>query len=175
MLTVIPRTLVFIRKFSLSTKCFEKKIVYTDGACYNNNKNKSRLAGYGIYWDENSDLNLSGPLPNPPATNNRAELFAVNVAIKQAIKEGIHDLKIRTDSEFVVKTFKYWIYKWKKNDWKRSNQQEVKNKELIEEIDVARNSGINVAFEHIPRASHVGNSRANVMAREGAKKYQFSD
>uniref|UniRef100_A0AC34RRQ7 RNase H type-1 domain-containing protein n=1 Tax=Panagrolaimus sp. JU765 TaxID=591449 RepID=A0AC34RRQ7_9BILA len=83
MLTFIPRTLVFVRKSSLSTK-FEKTVVYTDGAC-SRNGTPLAAAGYGVYWGDGHEDNVAAPVSGAP-TSIRAEYEAVCVALDQARK-----------------------------------------------------------------------------------------
>lgn len=46
---------------------------------------------------------------------------------------GIKNLKINTDSQFLINCIKYWIHSWKKKGWVTSNKTPVINKnELIE-------------------------------------------
>ena len=43
--------------------------------------------------------------------------------------------QIYSDSAYVVNAFNQgWIYNWRKNNWKTSNKEDVKNRELWEEL-----------------------------------------
>lgn len=54
------------------------------------------------------------------ATNNEAELLAMIHALKKASSiEGLTELTIYTDSNYVVSSFNENLDKWKLNDWKR--------------------------------------------------------
>lgn len=67
------------------------------------------------------------------ATNNMAEIQAVTIAAKQAKKAGIKNLKINTDSQFLISCINNWMPKWKRNGWKTFNNKPVINKiELLE-------------------------------------------
>lgn len=75
--------------------------------------------------------NVSRPLEGR-ATNNHAEIEAATEAARQATRAGITNLKINTDSQFLVDCAKNWIPKWKANGWKTANNEPVINKsELI--------------------------------------------
>ena len=52
-------------------------VVYTDGACTNNQDAATRRAGWGAYFGADDPRNLSEPLLGLPQTNNRAEMTAV--------------------------------------------------------------------------------------------------
>lgn len=57
---------------------------------------------------------------NSAATNNEAELLAMIHALKKASSiEGLTELTIYTDSNYVVSSFNENLDKWKLNDWKR--------------------------------------------------------
>ncbi len=66
-------------------------------------------------------------------TNNIMEITAVIEGLK-SLKRPC-DVDIYSDSAYVVNAFlEGWIYNWQKNNWKTSNKQPVKNKELWEEL-----------------------------------------
>ena len=48
-------------------------------------------------------------------------------------------VQIFTDSKYVKSGITEWIHNWKKNGWKTTNKQPVKNKELWEELDLLAN------------------------------------
>ena len=47
-----------------------------------------------------------------------------------------NDITINTDSNYVKEGITTWIFNWKKNDWKTSTKQLVKNRELWERLDI---------------------------------------
>ena len=51
-------------------------VVVMDGACRNNQHERSRLAGVGAFWAADHPFNVSEPLSGIEQTNNRAELTA---------------------------------------------------------------------------------------------------
>lgn len=71
---------------------------------------------------------------NKNSTNNIMEITAVIEALKLLKYEC--EVEIYSDSAYVVNAFKQkWIDNWKNNNWKTSNKQDVKNKELWQELD----------------------------------------
>ena len=103
-------------------------IIYTDGACRGN----PGLGGWGVlmqYHNENKEL--YGGEKN--TTNNKMELSAVIQGLG-ALKEPCQ-VKLFTDSKYVMDGINSWIHNWKKNDWKTANKKPVKNKELWVELD----------------------------------------
>uniref|UniRef100_A0A7E4V9R7 ribonuclease H n=1 Tax=Panagrellus redivivus TaxID=6233 RepID=A0A7E4V9R7_PANRE len=145
-------------------------VVYTDGACTNNGYSNAR-GGIGIYWGPDHPNNVSAPLNDSRATNNRAEYTAVNEAIKQARNDGYGSVTIRTDSELLVKSANEYSKNWQRNDWKTASGSDVKNQDLIKEFHGLKQS-INVRLEHVNghRGEH-GNEMADRLAKEAAKKY----
>src|SRR3989338_757095 len=58
----------------------EVLILYTDGACQGNGKSEAR-AGVGVFVALDDPRNISLPLDMAPHTNNRAELWAIKLAL----------------------------------------------------------------------------------------------
>ncbi len=121
--------------------------VFTDGACSNNGK-ETASAGIGVFWGPNHPLNVSKKLTGVQ-TNNRAEITAAIVAITQSITYGAHELKIMTDSDFMIRCMTEWIKKWKKNGWKTASGGAVKNVDDLKKLDDLC-SKIKVKWEHVP-------------------------
>ena len=107
-----------------------KKVkIYTDGACSGN----PGPGGWGaiLFYEENKK-EIWGNSPN--TTNNIMELTAVIEALKLLKVEC--EVELYSDSAYVVNAFdKGWIYNWKKNNWRTSGKEDVKNRELWEELD----------------------------------------
>ena len=103
-------------------------IIYTDGACSGN----PGPGGWGavlIYGDNKKEL--SGG--KKETTNNEMELTAVLMALKELKKSC--NVELFSDSAYVVNGFtEGWIESWIKNGWKNSKKEEVKNKELWQDI-----------------------------------------
>ena len=142
--------------------------VYTDGACSSNGRDNPR-AGLGVWFGDNHPMNVSKPLEGR-ATNNHAEIEAATEAAMQAKRAGITDLKINTDSEFLVSCAKDWIPKWKANGWKTANNEPVINKSELIKMDKALDS-LNVEWKHVKSHAGVrGNEMADKLARAGCSR-----
>ncbi|MDA7705313.1 ribonuclease HI [Rickettsiales bacterium] len=102
--------------------------IYTDGAC-SGNPGKGGWGAILLYNDKEKRINGF----DPDTTNNRMELKAVIEALK-IIKKNIK-IQIYTDSSYVKDGITKWIFNWKKNGWKNSKKQEVKNANLWQELD----------------------------------------
>eukprot|EP00661_Eupelagonemidae_sp_cell13_P001203 gene1203-481_t len=73
-------------------------VLWTDGASSNNQFERERRAGLGVFYAKGHSLNLGVPLPGLMQTNNRGELHGVAFAIE-------HDprcLDVRSNSEHVL-------------------------------------------------------------------------
>lgn len=81
----------------VETFCDGKIVVYTDGACANNQDSRIRRAGCAAYWALGHDLNISAPLVGPDQTNQRAELMAALAVLRIERRP----CQIRTDSKYV--------------------------------------------------------------------------
>jgi ribonuclease HI len=108
-----------------------KKIeIYTDGACRGN----PGPGGWGallIYQDTRKTLH-GGAFDT---TNNRMEMQAVIEALK--VLKSKCEIKLYTDSKYVMDGINKWLPGWKKRDWKTANKKAVKNQDLWEVLDLA--------------------------------------
>jgi ribonuclease HI len=101
---------------------------YTDGSCLGQkNKNGNRRAGMGIFFRDNSPLNISESffLDNP--TNIRAEFYAAWTAMKIMYEHykvnkslEVH-YEIHIDCKLVIDTMTNYIKGWKPRNWVPGN------------------------------------------------------
>lgn len=103
--------------------------IYTDGACSGN----PGPGGYGaILMYNGTEKEMSGGEKN--TTNNKMELMAAIVSL-ECLKEPC-DVTLYSDSAYLVNAYNQkWIEGWKKNGWKNSNRQDVKNRDLWERLE----------------------------------------
>ena len=101
-------------------------------------------------------------------TNNVMEITAVIEGLKM-LKYPC-EVEIYSDSAYVVNAFNQkWIQGWKKNGWKNSNKEEVKNRELWEELDSLVNIH-NVTFIKVKgHSDNELNNRCDELARNAIK------
>jgi ribonuclease HI len=133
-------------------------VVATDGACRGNGT-PNAVATWGVYFGENSALNIRGYLPGERQTNQRAELHAVYEALNSLRWGGqpgriYREIIIMNDSAYVTNALCDWIYDWKQNDyWTRDGP--VANKDAFVYIDHLiqdlENMGCGVKFWQVPR------------------------
>ena len=109
----------------------EKTIIniWTDGACSGN----PGPGGWGVLIKyDSSTKEISGSEKN--TTNNRMEMIAVIEALKYIDTKS--KINLYTDSKYVKEGITNWIISWKKNNWKNSKKNDVKNKDLWVELDI---------------------------------------
>ena len=105
-----------------------KKVeIFTDGGC----KGNPGPGGYGCIIKQNGGIQeIKGG--HPQTTNNIMEMTAAIVALKH-LQEPC-EIKLTTDSQYVVKGVTEWMKGWIRNGWKTASRQPVKNQELWQEL-----------------------------------------
>jgi len=106
----------------------KKVIIYTDGAC-SGNPGKGGWGAVLSYKGKTKEINGY----NKYTTNNQMELQAVAEALK--VLKRRCEIEVYTDSQYVKNGITKWIHGWKKNGWKNSKKQPVKNQEFWERLD----------------------------------------
>ncbi len=137
--------------------------LFTDGACSGN----PGPGGWGAILrlkDANGgdkERELSGG--DPATTNNRMELMAAIMGL-EALKRPCHVL-LFTDSTYVKDGVTKWIHGWKRNGWGTADKKPVKNVELWQRLDTARD-GHHVEWHWVRgHSGHPENERADALAR----------
>ena len=104
---------------------------FTDGACRGN----PGPGGWGVLLRFNgTEKRLCGG--EAETTNNRMELMAVIQALESLSREC--KVKVTSDSQYVLKGINEWMENWKKRGWKTSAKKPVKNVDLWQRLDKAR-------------------------------------
>lgn len=142
----------------------EKVEIYTDGACQGN----PGPGGWGVLLRYKSvEKELSGF--DPATTNNRMELQAAIEALK-ALKRPMQ-VELYTDSQYVRDGITKWLFQWKKNRWRLSNNKPVKNQDLWEILDQLIQTQ-EVTWHWVRgHAGHPENERADALARQAIKDF----
>ena len=141
----------------------DKVIIYTDGACSGN----PGPGGWGNHMMMGEyRKEISGGKKD--TTNNVMELTAVIEALKLLKRPCKVDLY--SDSAYVVNAFlQNWILGWIKNGWKNSSKEEVKNKELWQEL-FSLTKIHDVTFHKVKgHADNEYNNRCDELARNAIK------
>jgi len=102
--------------------------LFTDGACRGN----PGPGGWGVLMRfGNEEKSLCGG--ESETTNNRMELTAVIEGL-MALKRPC-EVKVTSDSTYVLKGVQEWMPNWKKRGWKTASKQPVKNVDLWQKLD----------------------------------------
>lgn len=105
-------------------------------------------------------------------TNQIGELCAVLQALRT--HRGSYCLTIESDSQYAIKCSTIWLEGWKKNGWKNSKHEPVKNAPLIKAIDreISERPGP-VSFTWVKgHAGNMYNEKVDSLARGYAGKCQ---
>ena len=146
--------------------------VYTDGACVNNGKADAR-AGYGVFFGEQDDRNVSERYKGPQ-TNNVAELLAIIRALtilKYEIETG-RRVVIYSDSRYAIRCCTTYGEKCYLKNWKNPNKPRapIPNLELVQTAYMFCKDyvGHNLEFKHI--RAHTGNQDKHSIGNDNADR-----
>jgi ribonuclease HI len=109
----------------------QRVIIHTDGGCTPN----PGPGGWGAvlrYGDHVREMCGGEP---ETTTNNRMELTAPIVAL-ETLNRPV-EVHIYTDSSYVRNGITSWLAGWKRNGWKTSSKQPVKNVDLWQRLEAA--------------------------------------
>lgn len=128
------------------------KLIAIDGACRGNGTADCIAAGGVLALDISEDMSVDSTYTLSTyevcSTNQRGELLALLTALHYLRREEESAL-IVTDSEYIFNAMtKGWIPNWVNKHWLTALGEEVKNKDLWEEIH-AEGAGLDVQYYHI--------------------------
>ncbi|GHG68951.1 ribonuclease H [Alishewanella longhuensis] len=136
-------------------------VIYTDGSCLGN----PGPGGYGtilLYKQHRKELSGGFRL----TTNNRMELLAAIIGL-ESLKDACQ-VELTTDSQYVRLGITQWLAGWKRNNWRTSQKQPVKNQDLWQRLDLAC-SRHNVNWHWVKAHNgHPENERCDELARAAA-------
>ena len=135
--------------------------IYTDGSCIGN---PGKGGWAAIIFINGKKTEIKGSKKD--TTNNQMELLAPIEALKKIPKGS--KVEIFTDSKYVKSGITEWIKNWKKNGWKTSNKQNVKNKELWIELDLL-SSKFEISWNWVKaHSTDKLNNEVDLIAKEAA-------
>ena len=115
----------------------------TDGACSGN----PGPGGWGaLLRYEDGSLEEFGGF-DPATTNNRMELQAALAVLERLQELPRHpDLRLRTDSKYLIDGLGSWMKGWKRKGWKTAAGKPVLNQDLWQALDQARLDDVPLAY-----------------------------
>ena len=142
--------------------------IFTDGSCLGN----PGPGGYGVVLKYNQHLKeLAGGFKL--TTNNRMELMAAIVGL-ESLKEDC-TVVLTTDSQYVRLGITQWLKNWKRNNWRTSQKEPVKNKDLWQRLDAAT-SRHQIDWQWVKgHAGHPENERCDELARIAATEHATAE
>lgn len=145
--------------------------IFTDGACSEN----PGPGGWAAVFNTASKCStISGN--EKMTTNNRMELKAVIEAFKKVLSKNKNaEYELYSDSAYVVNSINNgWIDKWQQNNWKTTKNDDVKNRDLWEELACLKNKAesLGVYIKVIKIKGHAGNT-FNELVDKLAKEESF--
>lgn len=134
--------------------------IFTDGACRGN----PGPGGWGaLLRKDNTEKELFGG--ERDTTNNRMEMMAVIKAV-EALKTP-SEIKITTDSQYVLKGITEWMPNWKKKNWRTAAKKPVKNADLWQILDKLLEPH-DVKWQWVKgHSGHAENERVDQLANKG--------
>jgi len=144
--------------------------VYTDGACSGN----PGPGGWGVLMvaREGAEVVKTRELQGGErlTTNNRMELLAAISALEALTRAS--NVIVVTDSAYVKNGVTEWIHGWKRNGWRTSGRDPVKNVDLWQRLEAAQ-ALHKVEWRWIKgHAGHAENERADALARAGMAPFK---
>jgi len=138
--------------------------IFTDGACRGN----PGKGGWGALLRlGDKERELYGYQAD--TTNNQMEMMAAIRGL-EALKEPCQ-VVLTTDSKYVMQGITEWIHGWKKKSWKNAAGKPVKNKELWQRLDVARQDH-KIDWKWVKgHSGHAENERVDALANKAIDEH----
>lgn len=126
-------------------------VVFTDGAA----KGNPGPGGWGVVIVTPDDRvrELGGGTPH--TTNNRMELTGPIEALRH-LQETPGPIALHTDSTYVIRGIREWIWAWRRRGWKTAEGNDVLNRELWERLShlVQQRGTKNIEWHYV--RGHIG-------------------
>ncbi|KAF2853555.1 ribonuclease-like protein H [Plenodomus tracheiphilus IPT5] len=143
-------------------------VFQVDGGCRNNGYYGAIAAAACVLLRRNGQPGLcwTEHLPDyPTPTNQRAELAAIILALKTALRRDEElnirttlDITIQSDSKYAINCMNVWMQKWVHNGWMNAAGRDVANRDLLEKAthleDEIREQNGDITYQWIPRSEN---------------------
>lgn len=106
------------------------EVLYTDGSCLG-----SGAGGYGVIGLSGAKVVYAYQEREELTTNNRMEMKAILHAIENFGKADggfAQPVIVYSDSRYCVNTFNDWGFKWRMNNWIKSDNKTPENLDLVQ-------------------------------------------
>jgi ribonuclease HI len=142
--------------------------IYTDGACSGN----PGPGGWGAVLSYSGREKEMHGGSAELTTNNRMELMAAIEALESLTRPSV--VRLHTDSSYVRNGITSWLASWKRNGWRTSGKQPVKNEDLWRRLDAAAGRHQVQWLWVKGHAGNPGNERADALANRGMEEARSS-
>jgi ribonuclease HI len=140
-----------------------KVIIFTDGAC-SGNPGPGGWAAI-LVSPLGKVMELGGAAAH--TTNNKMELTATSealLALTRVKTLTTNEIKLYTDSKYVIQGITEWIHGWKRNSWKTSTGGDVSNKPEWEQL-LEVSGKFKIEWLYVPgHSGFAGNERCDEIA-----------
>lgn len=137
--------------------------IFTDGSCLGN-PGPGGCAAILRYKQYKKEFSAGYYI----TTNNRMELMAAIIAL-ESLKNSCHII-LHSDSQYLLTGITQWIYIWKKNHWKNTEEKLIKNIDLWRRLDMAIQPHKIKDWHWLKsHTGHPDNERCDQLARNAAR------
>ncbi len=152
--------------------------IYTDGSARKNGKE----CGYGVVvledrWIPELEEECTILLRNisescEDSTNNREEIKAILKAYEYIHDYNLQKVVICSDSAYCVNMINEWIDNWAKNGWRKYDNKEIQNLDLVKKLYEYKHLNSEVIVKKVEgHANDIGNEMADALATNDMKKF----
>lgn len=139
------------------------EVLYTDGSCLG-----SGAGGYGVIGLSGAEVVYAYQEREEITTNNRMEMKAILHAIKnfgKVDKGFVQPIIVYSDSRYCVNTFNDWGFKWRVNNWIKSDNKIPENLDLVKEYIEYIDKGYEIDLRYVRgHNGTLGNELADQLA-----------
>ena len=144
--------------------------IFCDGACHVS----TGEGGFGVVVLEDNKIICAYNNSASDTTNNKEEIKALLFSLDY-IDANYPDEEVRiySDSAYVVNMFNDWIFKWAVNGWRKADKKPIENRSLVEELyKYASKPFNNYNVQRCPGHEGVtGNELADALATNNIKRF----
>lgn len=155
--------------------------IYTDGSAGPTNPGPG---AFGVVVvdkrkDDEQDniINVYQYVEDGDTTNNRMEMKAIIWALKHygvKLSDSIFTIPptVYSDSSYAVNTFTDWIFGWRNKGWRKANNQEPENMDLLKEFIDLYDDGLRIDLRKVK--GHAGNKYNEIADKIASRKVKYS-